>query len=1119
MLIYHCLLFLLYFRWADFSAEFSQSHFYLRIQENAGPKTYCQGDQKIILPVAQDEEVHFKLIEKEVNGGSEIFKVEERYIGSFVCALIRTKGGTTSSSSLNRERTNTYSFKLQATLRSKFQERLKSTQVIINVLDVDDHPPYFLNPSFNVDIYESTRVGTSVFKLNAVDSDEGRNGDLFFTLIDPTENHFSVNPHSGEIKLIRSLSYKKQSELNLRVLIDDRGQKNYPGASHTSSSQTVVFRVLQNNTESPSISLTHLPAVIEHGLKGSLYAILKVYDRDKGNNGEIKDVRVYSGDPMGHFQVMQSPKDPLLWDLKIAHSLDRENMPDGYNLTIVASDNGSPTRTSYYNLFVQVIDTNDNRPVFGSHFNHQCSEVLPPFTPLFQAVASDKDIGKNSQLKYEILAGNEFKNFWLNANNGWLFKASPLSQALEPQYYLNISATDQATFGAQKTETAIFNLIVKDENNHAPVTARTSFIIDEDVAIGSEIGRLTSGDNDVYKSPDNSRFLYKMLGSFSDNNIPFFIHPNGSIVALRKIDYETMPDLYYLFVRIDDKGVPFSRASDEQITISIYNTNDEKPLITKRSCTVQISYDIAPTSLVSVEAIDPDGKQVKYQISEGNEDEIFEINSITGSFGLSPKWNNYRLSEVTTFKLSVIADDGLFQSEPLSIEVIVSSSSGSSVNCEKSEAENIVNEMKKLKQKETKALQKYQTSSFEPCCENKNKPTIEIAEKRNYFEIEENVPIGSTVFSFHMSEFIPSGQEADKGFAAMLTSSITEGNEEACFTLDFDNSVTYSDPNPTTLVHVKTLSPLDRETIEVFNLTLTAFDLSPPYHNYSAKVTVKIVDQNDNAPKFLFSGNQQKMYVAEINENEIQSKPILQVKTVDVDSGLNAEVTYSLPLKSDYFYINSKTGELFQNKSLDREEKSFHVLKVEAKDLGSPSLKSHAVVNITVKDVNDNAPRFYSDLYKLRIPEDYPINAFVVQVKAFDVDLDSDVSYSFGFGDHHMLRLDSETGVILLAKGLDYETQKVLNLSVIARDSASEPLSASANVVIEVTDVDENVYAPEFQNESQYVLAKIKENEPIGSLVTRVFAVDYDPGIDGHVRYVIVGGDGHGRFSLNQITG
>ncbi|XP_063710939.1 protocadherin Fat 1-like isoform X6 [Symsagittifera roscoffensis] len=1099
--------------------QFQHPIYHLRIQENAGPKTYCKGDRKIELNIQNYQEVHFKLVEEEVHGGSEIFKVEEQFIGTYVCALIRTKGGTTSSSSLNRERTSSYVFSLQAILRSSHQEIVKTTKIFINVLDVDDHPPYFLNHNFHVNLYESTEVGSSVFKISAVDSDEGRNGELFFTIVDPIENNFFLDPHSGEVKLVRPLSFKREPDLNLKVIIDDRGQKNYPGASHTSSRETIHFHVQQNNTEAPTITLTHLPAVIEHGLKGSLYAILKVNDNDRGVNGEIRNVRIYSGDPMGHFELIQSQNDPNFWDLKIAHSLDREDMPDGYNLTVEATDAGSPARYTLYNLPVHVIDTNDNKPIFQSDLSHKCKEVLPPFTPLFKVIAYDKDIGQNSKIKYDILSGNDENMFWLNPDNGWLFKSAPLWHHLDWKYYLNISATDQANFGSQKSEIAIFSINVIDENNHAPVTTKTSFSIDESVTAGSIIGSLTSGDSDVHRTSDTSRFFYKMLGSYQENNIPFYLYPNGSIAAIREIDFETMPNLYEFYVRIEDKGIPFSRASDELISILIYNTNDEKPLMKDKSCKVKIPFDIEATTLVNVEAVDPDGTPVSYKIIKGNEDQIFEINSINGLFGLSPKWNDYRLTEVTKYQVLVVASDDLFDSEPLLIDIEVNLEAGSYLHCEDSNAESKVEEMKKAKQKETKMRDSYMSSPFEPCCENKNKPRIEMVDKKKFFEVMENIPIGTTVLSFHMSEFIPSGADGDEGFASMLTSSISSGNEDACFTVDFDNSITYSDPNPTTFVRVKTLSPLDREVKDSYNLTLTAFDLSPPYHNYSVSVTIRILDENDNYPKFLFSGNQQLSYVAAIKENVYQNEPILQVKTVDDDLGDNSRVSYSLPIKNDFFSVDKDSGNLYQLQALDREMKSYHVFKIEAVDHGTPSLKSHAVINITVRDVNDNPPKFYSDYYKLRIPEDYPINAFIVQVKAVDIDLDSEVSYSFGFGDHHMLRLDSETGVILLARSLDYETQKVLNLSVIARDSATEPLSASANVVIEITDVDENVYAPEFQNESQYVLAKIPENRPSGSLVTRVFAVDYDEGVDGQVRYAIVGGDGHGRFSLNPITG
>ena len=1097
------------------ASEFPQSLYELSILENAGPKTYCQSDKKILLRLEPNADVSFKLIEEEVHGGSEIFKVEKKRIGFYFCALIRTKGGTTSTSSLNRERTHSYTFILQATIRSHGHESLKTTKVVVNVLDVDDHPPYFLNPSFDVGVFESTPVGTTIFTVSAIDSDVGRNGQLLYTILNDVPN-FVVEPTTGKINLVSPLSFQKQPNSTITVKIDDRGQKNYPGGSHTVSVHDIFISIKQNNTEAPTITLTHLPAVIEQGLQGSLYAILKISDRDKGENGRIRSAQIVSGDPDGHFELSRSKNDENLWNLKIAHSLDREDMPDGYNLSIRAVDGGRPGRTTFYNLLVDVIDTNDNKPHFLGEFSHLVSEYVAPHTPLFKVSALDRDLGRNALVKYRIIGGNEDGILSINEANGWVFRAAFLSVKLKPSYVLTIQATDQASFGTQLSETVTFSLSFQDENDNYPVLRKEQFTFDEESEVGSVLGKINAEDYD--RTLDNAFITFTMTGEYQSFDIPFFVFPNGSIVASRRIDYETMPPNYDIYVRIQDRGTPFSRATDSRISIRVINVNDNKPVMMKQACNVLFYFNNEAATLVNLEAFDPDGDDIRYRIIAGNSENLFEINSITGEFGLSATWNTYNLKQEIIHEVLIVASDGKFDSEAMKVKIEFSSSMRSEVNCENSESVLLIEKLEEKKQNETLKLQTYIARGFEPCCENKNAPLIQLVGKKSKFLVSEGVPIGHTILSFHISESIPSGGIADEGFASMVIASISAGNEDASFFLDYDNSITYLDPNPTTLVQLKVLSSLDRERKEFFNLTLTAYDLAPPYHNFSTNVSVQVLDENDNYPQFLFPGKNTK-YLAQIDENSLPEEPILQVQSLDLDLNENAQILYSLPIENSYFKIDENSGQLYLLEKLDREQKQFHVFKIEARDSGNPSMKSFAIVNISVSDINDNPPVFYSENYRLRIPEDYPLGAFVIQIMAYDLDSEADLSYSFGFGDHHALKINPENGVIHLTEKLDYETQKFLNLSIIARDSPTEPLSASTNLIIEIADVDENVYAPEFQNESQYVLVSVLENEPPGTTVSKVLALDYDYGVDGQVRYAIVGGDGYGRFSVDPLTG
>lgn len=112
-------------------------------------------------------------------------------------------------------------------------------------------------------------------------------------------------------------------------------------------------------------------------------------------------------------------------------------------------------------------------------------------------------------------------------------------------------------------------------------------------------------------------------------------------------------------------------------------------------------------------------------------------------------------------------------------------------------------------------------------------------------------------------------------------------------------------------------------------------------------------------------------------------------------------------------------------------------------------------------------------------------------------------------------KIDRLSGTIRTTKSLDFEERQVHSLLVLANDKGNPSLSSEATVTINVVDVNENLYAPQF---SDFVLTgSVRENMPVGSFVVQVNATDLDPpGMDSDLEYSIRGGDGIGIFSIDR---
>jgi len=155
---------------------------------------------------------------------------------------------------------------------------------------------------------------------------------------------------------------------------------------------------------------------------------------------------------------------------------------------------------------------------------------------------------------------------------------------------------------------------------------------------------------------------------------------------------------------------------------------------------------------------------------------------------------------------------------------------------------------------------------------------------------------------------------------------------------------------------------LDRETVDRFRFSVVAVDLGQPVrHSGSLLVELVVLDANDHAPTF-----DRSSYAASVAEETPPGHPLLQVTAVDEDSGLNGEVRYAfvgrtLAEHGDIFRLDTNTGVVSTRRSLDFEVRSFFRLFIAANDLGDiyggARLTSHTLVEITVTDINDNAPQ------------------------------------------------------------------------------------------------------------------------------------------------------------------
>ncbi|EFN71081.1 Protein dachsous [Camponotus floridanus] len=284
---------------------------------------------------------------------------------------------------------------------------------------------------------------------------------------------------------------------------------------------------------------------------------------------------------------------------------------------------------------------------------------------------------------------------------------------------------------------------------------------------------------------------------------------------------------------------------------------------------------------------------------------------------------------------------------------------------------------------------------------------------------------------------------------------------------------------------IRTKVQLDRETRPSYVLLAL---------QQNVQITVKVLDENDNAPTFPVDHVD-----VEFPENSPRDvkRALPPAKDPDLEQYSTQRYEIVAGNHGNVFRLSQHMGrdgvlyvDLQSSGSLDREARSRYHLVIEALDGGTPPLRSSLHVNVTVQDVNDNPPIFNQTRYVACVPENATVGT------------PSDRE--------EMFRIDPETGMVYVNKALDFESKDRHELVIVARDRGAQPLEASAFLSVCVTDVNDNQPAITVIFLSDDATPKISESAQPGEFVARISVSDPDSRTEySNATVTLTGGEGH----------
>ena len=261
----------------------------------------------------------------------------------------------------------------------------------------------------------------------------------------------------------------------------------------------------------------------------------------------------------------------------------------------------------------------------------------------------------------------------------------------------------------------------------------------------------------------------------------------------------------------------------------------------------------------------------------------------------------------------------------------------------------------------------------------------------------------------------------------------------------------------TITVHNTTLP--SRQQTSTYVLQISAHDGGSPPRESTTLVLITVTDVNEQ-PVFTHI-----TYTVKQLENTPIGTSVLQVEATETgDVGTNSKITYSI---AGYtldpsvfpFHINSSSGEISLQSSLDYEQNTSWVFSVVAEDDGAMRLNDTATVTVVVGDVNDNAPVFSKAVYKADVKEGSSGGDFVILVTAHDADSlpNAMITYNITSGNtDKIFAIDPSNGIVTVAGTINHEQNSTHTLVITAVDSENPQLSNNTSVVITVVDIKDN---------------------------------------------------------------
>ncbi|XP_046962418.1 cadherin-23 isoform X2 [Vanessa cardui] len=833
-----------------------------------------------------------------------------------------------SGSSLDPDRTDPKTTRYTLTvvaLDGGIGDQQLSASVIVNItiVDVNNKPPVLIEPGV-VHVMENTQVGTTIYKAQAYDLDEQP---VLRFAIDKSASYaknedgvpvslaeydylslWDLNTIDGTLKVVRLLDREKVEIIKLAITVEDMAAID-DGPKQTASAMLTIVVEDENDNNPKFRKPFYKTSITENSKQGMHIETVIADDADKNRT------MTYYLEELRSFLHMESATGEVV----VANRIDHE-MYSWLNVTVKAVDSGVPSRYAVVDLFIQVLDENDNNPIFEpSPFEFRVREDAEPGTTVANIVAKDADAGDYGKITYLLDRVSTQGKFLINADTGALKVSDWLDRESQSVYNLVVEAWDNYQFGylSGESRNAFKQIIVyvEDVNDNPPVLSLPldCVTLTEFHNHREAIVSITATDADDNNTP-NGRVQFHLVAG-KGHELFRFEQVGGDANTGRLFAKQSLKDRfgnYTLIVEARDLGIPANVVRGD-LHVCVTDYNDHAPIFVHppQNVTIKVPENATiGTTVIEVRAIDADigpNGAVRYRLRQDAQGawRAFALQATSGALRTAKSFDR---DKQTTYQLRIEAYD-LGLPTPLSSDLDL-----------------------------TVYIQN--VDNYRP----------RFPYKHIHLNVTENVQ--------DYSAYLPSvieRDEIDRGDEPMLPVCyyIVEGNDGGMFEVDRNT-------------HRLTAKALDREEKDQYLLTILASEDCMTKPNYeerldamsTLKVHIIVNDVNDNSPQFVT-----KIFTGGVTTEADFGIEFMHVKAVDSDEGINAKISYYLlgdvketltegleNLAVSPFLVNVETGAVSLNFDPQKGMKGYFDFKVLANDTDGLQDEAHVFIYLLRED-------------------------------------------------------------------------------------------------------------------------------------------------------------------------